>query len=103
MPPGVVTEFTIRHFHAYAGHIVVHRGGHSIVPVLGRVVFSHAGTDYPSDLGRQGQFYVENLEPGNYAATVTTSDGLTCGFQIDLPTDASPVTSVGTLACDATP
>jgi outer membrane usher protein len=102
---GVVTEFIIRHFHAYTGYIIVHRGGHSIVPVLGRLVFSHAGNDYPSDLGREGQFYVENLEAGNYAATVTTTDGLTCAFQIDLPNSpdqAIPVTSVGTLTCEAT-
>ncbi len=98
---GVVTEFTIRHFHAYAGHIVVHRAGRSIVPVLGRIVFSRAGTDYASDLGGEGQFYVENLAAGHFAATVTTADGLTCAFGIDLPSDASPVTSVGTLVCEA--
>jgi outer membrane usher protein len=100
---GVVTKFTITHFHAYAGTIVVQRVGRSIIPVLGRVVLSHAGNDVPSDLGREGQFYLENLDPGNYAATVTTSDGLTCAFHIDLPNDASPVSSLGTLTCDARP
>jgi outer membrane usher protein len=100
---GVVTHFTIRHFHAYAGHIVLHAGGKSIVPALGQVVFARNGVDYASDLGREGQFYVEDLTAGRFTATVTAADGRTCAFEIDLPDDANPVTSVGTVACEVRP
>jgi outer membrane usher protein len=100
---GVFTEFTIRHFHAYSGHIVIHRGGKSIVPDLGQAVFSLVKRDVTSDLGRQGQFYVEDLEAGNYAVTVTTEDGGTCTFHIVFAADANPVTDLGTQICEAGP
>jgi len=100
---GVFTEFTIRHFHAYSGHIVIHRGGKSIVPALGQAVFTIAKHDYTSDLGRQGQFYVEDLEAGNYAVTITTEDGGTCAFNIVFAADANPVTDLGTQICEAGP
>ncbi len=96
---GVVTNFAIHHFHAYAGHIVVDRGGKSIIPTLGQVVFTLGGHEYTSDLGREGQFYVENLEAGKYSATVTTIDGLTCAFAIAFVADANPVTTLGTVKC----
>jgi outer membrane usher protein len=98
---GVFTEFTIRHFHAYSGHIVIHRGGKAIVPVLGQAVFTLAKHEYTSDLGREGQFYVEDLEAGTYAVTVATEDGGTCAFHVAFAADASPVTDLGTLTCEA--
>jgi outer membrane usher protein len=98
---GVAVKFTIRSFHAYAGHILMRRAGHSIVPARASFVLSRAGHDYPSELGTTGQFYVENLEPGGYAARITTSDGRTCTFPVSLPIDARPVTSVGTLTCES--
>jgi hypothetical protein len=58
------------------------------------VVCSRAGSEYPFDLGRTGQFYVENLESGNFAALVTTTDGLTCAFKADLPNPPSGLSSV---------
>ncbi len=97
---GVVSQFTIRHFHAYAGHIVIERNGEPLVPSLGRVTFNRAGQAHQYDLGREGQFYVEDLEPGSYAATVETGTGLTCAFSVTLPADASPVTPVGTRYCE---
>jgi outer membrane usher protein len=98
---GADTEFTIRHFHAYSGHIVIHRDGRTIVPVLGQVVLTRAGKSFPSDLGREGQFYIENLEAGTFSAAVTTSDELTCAFTAVLAPDARPVTDMGTFVCEA--
>jgi hypothetical protein len=66
-------------------------------------VFARNGVDYASDLGREGQFYVEDLTAGRFTATVTAADGRTCAFEIDLPDDANPVTSVGTVACEVRP
>jgi outer membrane usher protein len=100
---GVVASFSVRQFHAYTGHIVVLRNGKSIVPTLGTLALSRGGHDTSSDLGSQGQFYIENLEPGTYAATVTAADGAACSFRVDLPTGANnvPVTSLGTITCEA--
>ncbi|MGP6158598.1 MAG: fimbria/pilus outer membrane usher protein [Vulcanimicrobiaceae bacterium] len=100
---GVVVRFSVRQFRAYTGHIVIHRKGKSLVPTFGTLALSRSGHDSSSDLGSQGQFYVENLEPGTYAATVTDADGTACSFQVVLPLGgkAVPVTSLGTIACEA--
>jgi outer membrane usher protein len=97
---GAVTRFTIRHFHAYAGHIVLRAAGRTIVPALGHVVFTRDGVDYASDLGLEGQFYAEDLRAGRFSATVTTSEGRACTFAIEFPDDSKPVTSVGTVTCE---
>jgi outer membrane usher protein len=100
---GVVASFSVRQFHAYTGRVVIRRNGKSLVPTLGTLALSRNGHDFSSDLGSQGQFYVENLEPGTYAATVTGADGAACSFRVDLPIGANdvPVTSLGTIACEA--
>jgi len=100
---GVVASFSVRQFHAYTGHVVIHRNEKSLVPALGTLALSRGGHDSSSDLGSQGQFYVENLEPGTYAATVTGADAAACSFRVDLPIGANdvPVTSLGTIACEA--
>jgi outer membrane usher protein len=100
---GVVASFSVRQFRAYVGRIVIRRNGKSLVPTLGALTLSRGGHDSSSDLGSEGQFYVENLEPGTYAATVTGADGAACSFRVDLPIGANdvPVTSLGTIACEA--
>jgi outer membrane usher protein len=100
---GVVVRFDVRSFHAYSGQILIRRAGLTIVPAHASLVLSRAGQDHPTDLGTTGQFYVENLAAGAYAARVTTTDERVCAFQLSLPVDAKPVTSVGTLTCDAAP
>jgi outer membrane usher protein len=102
---GVVARFSVRQFHAYTGRVVIRRNGTTLVPALGSLalILSKHGTS--TDLGSQGQFYVENLEPGSYEATVTAVDDSSCTFRIDLPPGKPdlPVTSIGTATCEATP
>jgi outer membrane usher protein len=99
---GVVANFSMRRFHAYTGRIITRRNGKSHIPVLGALALSRTGHVVSSDLGSQGQFYVDNLEPGMYAATVRDDDG-SCSFKLDLPIGAEgvPVTALGTLTCEA--
>ncbi len=96
---GSVATFAVRRIRAYTGRFVVQRGSHDVVPSLGTVVFSRDGKAYPSDLGSTGQFYVENLAPGSYSATVTDIGGAACTLQINLPAGSGPVTSIGAQAC----
>jgi outer membrane usher protein len=102
---GVVARFSVRQFHAYTGRVVIRRNGQSLVPALGSLalILSKHGTS--TDLGSEGQYYVENLEPGSYEATVTTIDDTACTFRIELPAGNPkvPVTSLGTATCEATP
>jgi outer membrane usher protein len=102
---GVTVRFSVREFHAYTGHIIIVHGSKSIVPALGSLVLSRSGKQRSTDLGSNGQFYTEDLEPGLYAATIDSIDGSRCAFQINLPPGEPklPVTSLGTIKCETTP
>jgi outer membrane usher protein len=102
---GVVARFSVRQFHAYTGRVVIRRNETSLVPALGSLALVRSTHATSTDLGSQGQFYIENLEPGSYEATVTTIDDTACTFRIELPAGNPdlPVTSLGTAKCEATP
>jgi outer membrane usher protein len=101
---GVVASFFLRRFHAYTGRIVIRRNAKLLVPAFGMLTLSRAGHDSASDLGSQGQFYLDTLQPGKYAATVTGADS-TCSLMLDLPagTERVPVTSLETITCETHP
>jgi outer membrane usher protein FimD/PapC len=51
-------------------------------------------------LGSDGEFYVEGLEPGRYAVTLTAPQ-LRCSASIDVPVSDAPVVRLGEVPCEA--
>jgi hypothetical protein len=57
-----------------------------------------SGTTLESPLGTNGNFYFENLPPGQHVAVVEHV-GATCSFVLDVPSVSEPITNVGTQQC----
>jgi outer membrane usher protein len=99
---GVVAPFGIRVVRAYVGSIVVHRRGTDVVPAFARVVLTAGERRFTTDLGSTGQFYLESVPPGSYAATLIGGASLGCEFTMTLPAANRAVTELGAFTCEAT-
>jgi len=96
---GVIAELRVHEVRAYFGYVVVRRSGAAdVVPQFARLTLTGRGHDYSVDLGSEGQFYLENLVPGRYDATVLGAD-FTCTFPLVILTSDGPMTKLGTLIC----
>ena len=56
------------------------------------------GSDLNSPLDEAGNFFLENIPPGEYEAEVLYATGV-CNFQMVVPVGATSLTNVGTLRC----
>ena len=99
---GVVATFDVHVLRAYRGTVAVHRNGRDVVPAFARLSLTNEGRTFVSDLGSGGQFYLDDITPGTYAAKLTGVD-LSCDFSIRIPTADGPITKLPVLVCDATP
>jgi len=100
---GVVVPFAVRTVRAYVGRVVVHRRGAEIIPAFARLFLNDARRQFVSDLGSTGQFYLENLPQGSYAAALTGRDGLKCDFTLALPATKQALANLGAFDCEAAP
>ncbi len=56
------------------------------------------GQTYESPIGRDGEFYLENLPRGRHAAIVDHKDAV-CRFTLETPVSAASLVDVGTVRC----
>lgn len=96
---GPVIEFPLRRLHAFKGAVVVVRAGDIVTPEYGDLVVEIGGATKRSPLTRTGHFYLEDLAPGSWPATVRFS-GERCSFEIQVPEPSEPTIDLGTLRCE---
>ena len=95
---GVLVRFPVQKLVAITGTMIVDNAHKATVPSFGQLRVSVNGQDLVSELGRRGQFYLENVSPGRYPAEVEYADGL-CAFQLTVPDQASALTEIGRVHC----
>lgn len=99
---GTVVEFSVRKLQAFSGKLNM-RQGNAVQPVeFQEIRFSVDGQMHSMHTGRGGEFYVENLKPGRYAASATV-DGRPCEFEIAVPQTEETFVELGELTCRPTP
>jgi outer membrane usher protein len=71
---------------------------------VGACLLSLIVTDqtYESPLGRQGEFYLENVPPGDHTARVELPSGV-CRVRLHVPVTAEVLTDLGELPCVPAP
>jgi outer membrane usher protein len=99
---GVATVFDVHVLRAYSGTVVVRRDGHDVVPAYAQLTLARTGPALTSELGSDGQFYLDDIAPGEYVATLTGT-GVACTFSMRIPAGDGPVTKLGVLTCEAAP
>jgi outer membrane usher protein len=95
---GALVEFPIRQIRTVTGSVVIRTPRGEVLPAFGQLTVVAGGDAYVSPLGRGGEFYLENLADGTYAATIDYRDG-TCAFQLHIPKDGQSVIKLGHLVC----
>lgn len=95
---GSVVTFPARRVQAFVGTVVVETAGRTVTPAYGQLTVTAEGQTYESPIGRDGEFYLENLPRGRHAAIVDHKDAV-CRFTLETPVSAASLVDVGTVRC----
>jgi outer membrane usher protein len=91
---GAVVTFEATVIHALTGRLDV--AGKA--PEYGRLVVTVGATEFSSPLNASGEFYFEDLPPGDHPGVASWS-GRTCRATIPMPDKAPPMTDAGLITC----
>jgi outer membrane usher protein len=95
---GAVARFDVVHLRTITGSVLMNVGGVDVAPRYGQMLV-HVGLDeHASPIGKQGEFYFENLQPGTYPAEIDASVG-TCRFDLVVPAGDGPFIDAGRSKC----
>ncbi len=95
---GAIVEFPVRRDTRVLGSIALERNGAAIVPAAGIVSLTTDGQRFDSPVGKNGEFYFENVTPGAHRARVRY-EGAECEFTIEVPASDDPVVQIGAHTC----
>jgi len=102
VPPsrgGVIATFPVRKLRSYAGKMNFMIIGQPYAPGLGEIVVERkSGPPLVLSLGRAGEFYVEDLDPGTYKARLRIGK-VHCDFPLVLPQSDAGLTDLGVVSC----
>jgi outer membrane usher protein len=95
-----VVEFPVRHVRSALGSIELMTPDGIIIPAFGELTVYSATGRPSSPLGRNGEFYLEDVPPGTYRAVVT-SNRRRCEFPLQVPAEGGGPANLGLLRCTA--
>lgn len=95
---GSVVTFPARRVQAFVGSLVVEIDGRAVTPAYGQLTVTAEGQTYESPIGRDGEFYLENVPRGRHAAVIDHKDAL-CRFTLEPPASLASLVDMGTVRC----
>jgi outer membrane usher protein len=95
---GAVIRFPIRRVQRITGAIILDGSTGEMIPKHGQLSLRANGKQFESPLGKEGEFYLENLEPGSYPAELEFQDQ-TCQFNLTIPTSNEAEIELGRVRC----
>jgi len=93
-----VVTFPARRVQAFVGAVVVETAGRTVTPSYGQLTVTADGQTFESPIGRDGEFYLENLPRGRHPAVVDHKDAA-CRFTLEAPVSPASLVDVGTVRC----
>ena len=91
--------FTAQPMHNAMGRLVVNgQTSPPLVPRFGQLELTVAGVTMESPIGRDGEFYLENVSSGPHVASLHY-DGIRYACVINMPQTTEPVTDLGLVRC----
>lgn len=85
---GTVVLFPVRRIRAATGSIQVLTTSERVIPAFGQLTVRAGSVERSSPLGRNGEFYLEDLPPGPHLGVVEFA-GRRCEFTFHMPSDGS--------------
>ena len=95
---GALIVFPVERLRALVGKLSVRAKGTSAIPAFGTLDIRSARFSARSDIGVGGEFYLENVPGGTYAAEIRYQQG-SCTFTLEAPFTEKIVANLGTLEC----
>ena len=95
---GALVVFRAAARQTLTGTVTLQDGSRVIVPAFGEMTVIVDGRTVSSPIGRDGEFYFENLAPGRHQVTVAYKN-LTCRVAMDVPASKAASIQLGALRC----
>ena len=92
---GAFIEFPVRQIRTVTGSVII---APDVVPAYGQLTVNGGKEPFVSPLGRNGEFYLENIPSGTYPATIDYKLG-SCAFSLQIPSGNDSVVKLGRLTC----
>jgi outer membrane usher protein FimD/PapC len=80
------------------GTVVLVDGGQTVIPSFGEIRLATPAGDQVSPLGHGGEFYFENVPPGEHRAVIEYR-GVTCAVTLVMPASTGGFVRLGALRC----
>jgi len=95
---GSLAVFPVRRIQRVTGKVGVEKAGQRSIPSYGQLTVTAGGKIFESPIGKQGEFYLENVTPGRHAAVIDYKDQ-SCHFYLEVPSSEESVIELGVLRC----
>jgi len=95
---GALAVFPVRRIQRVTGKLGIETRGQSSIPSYGQLTIIADGKAIESPIGKQGEFYLENIPPGRYASVIDYKDQR-CHFYLEVPSSEESVIELGVLRC----
>ena len=96
---GAVVAFPVQRVQRIVGTVILQNNGAVTIPAYGQLMISTKdGKRFESPIGKQGEFYLENLPAGKHAAMVEYKEQ-TCNFAFELRDIDESEIKLGTISC----
>lgn len=98
---GALVEFPILRVQILTGTLLVESETRTQIPAYGQLAVTAKGTTHESPIGKHGEFYLENIPPGEHDAVIT-HEGQVCRFSLTIPDSPDPIVKLGEQHCGST-
>ena len=95
---GALVEFPVLRVQIITGTVRIEAADTLHIPAYGQLTVTAQDVKHESPIGKHGEFYLENIPPGSYPATIE-AEGSTCRFSLTVPDSPSPILKLGELRC----
>ena len=93
---GSVVTFPARRVQGFIGTLVVEIEGRAVTPAYGQLTVTAEGQTYESPIGRDGDFYLENVPRGRHQAVIDHREAF-CRFVLEPPVSPASLVDMGTV------
>jgi outer membrane usher protein len=95
---GALVVFPVARLQILTGTLSIETIGQTRIPAYGQLTVKLKDSAYDSPIGKKGEFYLENVPPGSYDATID-DEGRICRFLFEIPDSPEPILKLGAITC----
>jgi len=95
---GAIVTFPVVRLQIITGNLVIQTENKNIVPAFGRFIVIVGEETVESPIGKNGEFYLENIPAGQYKASIDYEEA-GCEFALAIPAVNDPFLKLGQVVC----